>query len=522
MRTSLLFVLACSGLSCAAVTPPPGIWLQGEAWLGAPLPTPRHATIHLHEGVLRVLDAPPAGAQVRRVDRITAAFVDAHAHPIGLGQQLDTLDLRELPSYGRVLASVAERASQDAADWLIGHGWDQNRWPDAPPNGWPLATDLDRVTGDRPALLRRVDGHAIWVNAAALRASGITAQTPDPAGGRIIRDALGAPTGVLIDAAARLVSTPAPSVDQVARWLRTAQDELLRVGLAGVHDMGVDDTTLAAYRALNAAQHLKIHVYAYLTPDSDAARALLLEGPHHEGRLHVVGVKAIADGALGSRGAHLLEPYADASDTRGLQITDTHTLTTLATRCLRVRAQLAVHAIGDAAARSALDAFEAARAAVPEARDVPLRLEHAQVISPQDLSRLAPLNVVASVQPTHATSDHAWAVTRLGPERVPDSYAWRRLLDAGARMVLGSDVPVESPDPALGLLAATQRIDGSGAPTGGWRPEQALREPEAIAGFSFWAGEVVGEVPGRCIGADGCGAEVTVWTTEGAEVLGLR
>lgn len=520
MRILPLLLLACTSTPTEPPQPPPGIWLEGEAWLGAPLPEPRHAVIHVHRGELRVLDEAPAGVEPTKVDRITAAFVDAHAHPVGLGRKLDDLDLQGLPTFAATLEAIAARIASSDEGWILGRGWDHNEWPDAPQEGWPSAAALDAITGDRPTVLRRVDGHASWVNSAALAAGGITAETPDPEGGRILRDASGAPTGILIDTAASLVPTPKASLAQVIGWLRTAQRTMLGIGLGGAHDMGVDDTTLAAYRALNAEGELKVRIDAYLSADSQAAQDLLRDGPSHEGRLHIIGIKAYADGALGSRGAHLLEPYADEPETRGLAITSREALTELATRCLKVRAQLAVHAIGDAAARDVIDAFEAARAAVPEAREVPLRLEHAQVVSAQDRPRLGALNIIASVQPTHATSDHAWAVQRLGPERVPDSYAWRELKNAGARLALGSDFPVEPPDPALGLLAATKRIDPQGRPEGGWRIDQALTEAEAIAGFTTWAGEVVGEEPARCIGAEGCGVEITTWVDGRGVVLG--
>ncbi|TVQ92553.1 MAG: amidohydrolase [Deltaproteobacteria bacterium] len=521
MRTLPLLLLGCATPSPPThpPDPPPGIWIQGEAWLGSPLPSPQQAVIHLHQGQLRVVSEPPEGVEPRKVDRITAAFVDAHAHPAGLGRKIDDLDLQGLPTFSKTLQAVADRVASTEDGWILGRGWDQNEWPDAPQGAWPTAAHLDPITGERPTVLRRVDGHAAWVNQAALRAAGITRDTPDPKGGRILRDPSGAPTGVLIDTAASLVPVPEPSVDQVIGWLRTAQETMLGLGLAGAHDMGVDDTTLSAYRALNAQGQLRVRIDAYLSPSSQAAEVLLREGPLDEGRLSIVGIKAYADGALGSRGAHLLEPYADEPQTRGLAITSREALADLAIRCLRVRAQLAVHAIGDAAARDVIDAFEAARRAVPEASAVPLRLEHAQVVAASDRARLGPLNIIASVQPTHATSDHAWAVARLGPSRVEDSYAWRALDKAGARLVLGSDFPVESPDPALGILAATQRVNAEGRPEGGWRPDQALTEAEAIAGFTFWAGEIVGENPQRCIGQEGCGSEITVWVDGRGEVV---
>jgi predicted amidohydrolase YtcJ len=505
MRRLPLFaaLVACPS---APAEPPPGVWFAGELHVGDPAEPPFTGHVVVHEGV-RVADAsPPPGATRFQVDRITPGFVDAHAHPVGLGRKLTELDLQGLPSLAATLDAVRARA--DGEGWLVGRGWDQNDWPDAPSGGWPTAAHLDAITGARPTVLRRVDGHASWVNSAALRAAGVGPQTPDPPGGRILRGEGGAPTGVLIDAAADLIPSPKPDVAALVAQLRAAQNEMLRVGLVGAHDMGVDDATLAAYRALAAAGELEIRVWVYLDPTSDAAQALLRDGPTDEGRLRVVGIKAYADGALGSRGAHLLAPYDDEPSTTGLRLTEPDALSALAVRCLRARAQLAVHAIGDAAAREVLDVFERARAAVPEADQVPLRLEHAQVVSAPDRARLRGLGVIASVQPTHATSDHPWAEARLGLQRVFDSYAWRELADAGASLALGSDFPVEDADPAWGLWAATTRTDASSQPTGGWRPEQALTSAEAIAGFTTWAGAVVGDR--RCIGA-GCAADLTLW-----------
>ncbi len=502
----LAALVACTP---AAPPPPPGLFVHGEVWAGDDVPTGRPGWVHVTADALRLVDAAPPGAQTVQVDRITAGFVDAHAHPVGLGRKLDELNVQDLPTFAATLDAVAARA-RVGEGWIVGRGWDQNDWADAPPGGWPSAADFDAITGGRPTLLHRVDGHASWANTAALEAAGITAETPDPPGGRILRDAAGAPTGVLIDTASDLIPVPPPTVPQIAGWLRRAQDAMLAVGLVGAHDMGVNDAMLAAYRTLNAEGALRVRVWVYLDPTSEAAAALLRDGPLDEGNLRIVGIKAYADGALGSRGALLLAPYHDEPATSGLRLTSREQLDALAVGCLRARAQLAVHAIGDAAARDVLDAFAAARAAVPEAAGVPLRLEHAQVVAAEDRARLAALHVIASVQPTHATSDRPWAEDRLGPSRIADSYAWRSLAAAGAKLALGSDFPVESEDPLWGLWAATTRTDAAGQPPGGWRVDEALTEPEAIAGFTSWAGRAVLEDPPRCVG-DGCTPELSMW-----------
>ncbi|MFK7928560.1 MAG: amidohydrolase, partial [Myxococcota bacterium] len=440
-------------------------------------------------------------------DLITAGFIDAHAHPSGLGRRLDEIDLVGVATYAEALSLIADRAPKTG--WVLGRGWDQNDWSDAPNGGWPLAADLDRLFPDRPVALRRVDGHATWANSAALKQAGLTASTPDPIGGRLVRAVSGAPSGVLIDTASDALTVPKPSVETVERWLLAAQAEMIASGLVGVHDMGIDDTTLAAYRALHTSGRLKVRVFAYLSPDSDAAQTLLREGPSWGSHLSIVGIKAYADGALGSRGAHLSSPYHDEPGTRGLAITPKAELQTLATRCLRVRAQLAIHAIGDQAVTDVLDAFEGARRSVPEADDVPLRLEHAQIVRPADRPRFASLGVVASMQPTHATSDMPWAPERLGEERVSWGYAWRSLTDAGAVVPLGSDFPVEAADPALGLWSATRRADLQGKPEGGWGGEEALSLIQAIDGFTTHTWSALGQ-PAPTL-APGQTADLTLW-----------
>ncbi|MFT4975321.1 MAG: putative amidohydrolase YtcJ [Myxococcota bacterium] len=423
--------------------------------------------------------APPTPAPI---EVVTAGFVDAHGHPAGLGRSLTQLQLRDLPSLQATLAAVST-ASETGEGWLLGRGWDQNDWPDH--DGFPTAAQLDASVSERPVALRRVDGHATWLNTAGLAAAGITAETPDPEGGRIIRGPDGAPSGVLVDAAAGLIpAQPEPSLTERRRQLILGLDAIAAVGLTGVHDMGVGDAGLAAYEALDAEGVLKVRIFAYLSPDAAAVERLVANGPWCGTRLCVVGVKAYADGALGSRGALLGEAYTDEPSHSGLQIMPTTELESLAIRLLGARAQLAVHAIGDEGVHQVLDAFAAARAAVPEAAGVPLRVEHFQVARPEDVARLVPLNVVASMQPTHATSDMPWAADRLGEARIGWAYAWRDVLDAGAILAFGSDFPVEEVSPAFGFWAATTRTDRDGQPEGGWMPEQRLTFEEATHGFT--------------------------------------
>lgn len=497
--------------ACSAHAPPPPeapapVRLALE---GALTPGGAPVRLELEGGVLLAIGpAQPAAPAAARADLITLGAVDAHAHPEGLGSLLVELDLSGTTSYAEVLERVAERhGALPPGAWLTGRGWDQEDWADAPPGGWPRALDLDAVVGDRPVALRRVDGHAVWVSSAALPAL----PPQDPAGGRVLRGPDGAPLGVLIDHAMELVQPPRPDLEERVRRLHAADLRMSQAGLVGVHAMGVDDPWLGALEEADRRGLLRVQVHAYLMPGGEGAARLLREGPWSGRRLHVVGLKAFADGAMGSRGALLHADYADEPGNRGLALATTEALAELAVAALRVRAQLAVHAIGDAAVSRALDAFALARQAVPEAAQVPLRVEHTQVIRPADLPRFAALNVVASMQPTHATSDMAWAEARLGPERVRWSYAWASVLRSGAVLALGSDFPVEHVSPHLGLWAATTRQSPAGEPPGGWRPEEALTLEQALYGFTVAPWLALGQpapalAPGR--------VELTVWDLE--------
>lgn len=414
---------------------------------------------------------------------VTPGLVDAHAHLLSLGRSLEEIDLRGAASIDEVVARV--RAGDRGQPWLLGRGWDQNRWPG---KAMPTHDPLTAAFGDRPVWLRRVDGHAGWANAAALAAAGVTAQRTAPAGGEILRDAKGNPTGVLVDAAMGLVQPPSATADDLRRQLAAAQAHVLRLGLTGVHDMGVSAAVDALYRERAAhedpAERLGLRVMGYA--DADWLPTLVEERPAErptpERPYALVGVKLYADGALGSRGAALLQPYHDRPDHRGLLQQDLVVLRALCDLAAAHGLQIATHAIGDAGNRAVLDAY-AAVIAVRGLRDARLRIEHAQILDLADIPRFAELGVVASMQPTHATSDMPWVPDRLGPQRLPGAYAWRRMLDAGVPLCFGSDFPVELPDVTHGLHAAITRQDAQGQPPGGWLPDQRLSLPEAIAAF---------------------------------------
>lgn len=481
-------------LACATPAPPPDAVFVGEV-VGV-------------DGVSGVRALVLRGGEVTWTDpgegvvaaMITPGMVDAHGHPASFGRKLDEIDLTGTASLPAALDVVRERLGDPG--WLTGRGWDQNDWPG---QAWPTAADLDAVVGDRPAALRRVDGHALWVDSAVLRAAGIDATTVDPPGGRILRDAAGAPSGVLVDTAMDLVAMPLPDAPTRRRRLEAAVAAMAAAGLTGAHAMGESDADLAVLEAMAREGALPVRVVVYVPPESEAAARLLATGPWSVGRVAVVGIKAYADGALGSRGALLSADYTDEPGHRGAAIVDRAALTDLATRCLAARVQLAVHAIGDEGVHNALEAFAAARAVWPDRRDVPLRVEHAQVVRPEDHARFAALGVVASMQPTHATSDGPWAEARLGPERIGWAYAWRTLAAAGAPLAFGSDFPIESVDPGFGLFAAIHRRDPTtGWPEGGWRVDEAVSREVAVAAFSRGAHAAAAQpVPPR---------DFTVWT----------
>ncbi len=427
--------------------------------------------------------AAQTGARVLELDGavVVPGLCDGHAHLYGLGKALDTIDLVGAPSLEAAVARVVEAARAVPGDgWLEGRGWDQNRWPG---REFPDRRSLDAVTPQRPVMLRRVDGHAAWVNGAALARAGITAATPDPAGGRIVRDAAGEPTGILVDNAVDLVAgvVPAPTPAERERRVRLAVAHCLERGLTGLHDAGADAATVAVCEKLAAAGELGLRLQVMLADDPATLDPWLARGPwtSPDGMLAVRAVKLYADGALGSRGALLLRDYDDDPGNRGLAVTSVASLEETARRAGRAGFQVCTHAIGDAANREVLDLY--ARLAVElDLRDARWRIEHAQLLDPADLPRFARLGVIASMQPVHCTSDLDWVSTRVGEERARGAYAWRALLDSGARLCWGTDAPVEAVDPLPGLYAARTRTRADGTPVGGWRPEQTVSPREAL------------------------------------------
>jgi hypothetical protein len=420
---------------------------------------------------------------------VIPGLIDAHGHVMGLGYALLRADLTGASDKAEAITRLREYEKQlPPGAWLLGGGWDQNRWAG---KQFPTAADLDEAFPDRPVWLERVDGHAGWANSAALEAAAARAPRPLDGdwqldGGRIERTG-GKPSGVFIDRAMDLVNVVVPAPDQAVREqaLRKAVQAAVSNGLTGVHDMGVSRADLALMKQFADAGELPLRIDAYADGNSDALDDLCSGGlyRHADGRLQMRGVKLYMDGALGSRGAALIEDYSDDPGNRGLLLTQPDALEAAVRKAQGCGVQLATHAIGDRGNRVVLDTY--ARVLGDDAgSDHRWRIEHAQVVALEDIERFAPLGVIASMQPTHATSDMPWAEDRVGAERIQGAYAWQRFLDSGARLALGSDFPVESPDPRLGLHAAVTRQDRAGMPLGGWLPEQALSPAEALRGFT--------------------------------------
>ncbi len=447
------------------------------------------------KAVLPAGTAPPRG---KRVDvggkTLLPGLIDAHGHVMSLGERALAIDLGATNSLAEAQAAIRSSAGKGA--WIRGGGWNQERWK---LGRFPTAAELDAATGNRPAFFERADGHAIWANSAALRLAGVTAATADPPAGRIERDARGAPSGVLVDGAMQLVrgKVPPPNQHEADAALAKALAIMASVGLTGAHDAGIDPATWDRYRRFAAAGRLTARIYAMAYgPDNRAAIAP--KGPigwEYGDRLAMMAMKLQADGALGSRGAWLRAPYSDAVDQRGLPFFEEGRLRRMIAEASAQGFQVNVHAIGDAANGAVLSAF----AAVPESQRLTLRHrdEHAQIVAPDDLPRFARLGVIASIQPTHATSDKGMAEARLGEDRLAGGYAWATLLKSGARLAGGSDFPVEPPNPFYGLHAAVTRQDRAGNPAGGWRSAEALTLPQAFAAFTTgaaWAGHAETQV----------------------------
>jgi predicted amidohydrolase YtcJ len=433
----------------------------------------------------------PAGAETLDLHGGAAlpGLADAHGHVVGLGVSMRSVDLRGARDEHECVARIADRArTMPAGAWVWARGWDQTRWPS---QRFPTSDELSRAVPGHPVLALRIDGHAAWVNGMALAAAGITRDTPDPAGGRIVRGQDGVPTGVLVDNAQDLVQAHVPPLapDALEAAILDALAQLMKLGITSVHDAGVDAGTLEVYRRLAERGALPIHVYAMLDGQVPMAQLRAQMETWRKtptvGRLTVRAVKLYADGALGSRGALLSEPYADDPSNSGLAVTPAPELRERILEIARSGYQPAVHAIGDRAVHEVLEDFLTASSLAPDLRP---RVEHLQILGERDVLTLVAAHAVASMQPTHATSDGPWAEERLGhgTPRQRGAYAWRTVIEAGAPIACGSDFPVEEPDPFAGIRSAVLRT-WPGGPAGGWMPEQRMTLDEAVRCFTAGA-----------------------------------
>ena len=437
---------------------------------------------------------PPASEDLPIVDSVIdgkgrtliPGLIDAHGHVGSYGLSLLRVDLVGALSESEAAGRVLEFAdSNPEVKWILGRGWNQVLWDEGK---FPKAISLDDLISDRPVWLTRIDGHAGWANSNALKLAGIDQDTPDPLGGQIIRDRDGNATGVLIDTAMNFVSSkvPKPTMEDEKIALAAAMQSLAEYGLTSVHDAGINSQTVKAYKELVTAAPLKIRINAMLSASDPLYQDRLAEGLYssEDQTLVINSVKIVSDGALGSRGAALLEGYADDPGNKGLLRYNDERLQYLMRVAMNSDFQVNTHAIGDSANLKVLDNYERLIRET-DSRSMRHRIEHAQILRYEDIERFNELGVIPSMQSIHATSDKNMAQDRLGEIRIQGAYAWRKLIDTGARIANGSDFPVESPNPFWGLHAAVTRQDRNGEPRGGWFPEERMTLIEAFASYTI-------------------------------------
>jgi predicted amidohydrolase YtcJ len=430
--------------------------------------------------VVRVLHAGDARPNATTVidahgQTLLPGMIDGHGHVTDLGFAALHLNLVGTSSLGDLKHRLGAYASAHPdARWIIGFGWNQELWPE---KAFPTAADLDAVVSDRPVVLERVDGHAVVANSAAMKAAGVTAQTQSPPGGRI-------ESGLFVDAARGLVdrAIPKPTPADLDEALAKAQEILLGFGVTGVGSMSTSVADWDAFRRAGDAGRLNVRLMSYLLGTESMSAVPRPSGWLYGDRLRAVGIKFFADGALGSRGAWLKQPYADKPDTRGLQFHSDAEILALTRQAAAAGFQTATHAIGDAANGQMISTYEKLHRVFPGDRR--WRIEHFQIVDPADIPRLAAAGIIASMQPTHQTSDRLMAEKRLGPNRLAGAYAWQSVLKSGARLAFGTDFPVESPNPFPGLSAAISRQDINGQPPGGWIPSERLTLGQALHAYT--------------------------------------
>lgn len=441
---------------------------------GKVLATGTDATILAHYNAAQVVDA--------RGQAVYPGLIDAHAHFVGYGRALYEVALYDCADWQQVVARVEEFATQHPNEtWIRGRGWDQNKWPG---KALPDNSELNRLFPGKPVLLDRVDGHAAVANAAALKLAGVTAGTTIAGG--VVGKTNGIPNGLLIDNAVALVTkvVPAPTAADYEKWLLAAQRNCFAQGLTTVTDCGLNYTDIYAIDSLQKQGKLLMNMYVMLSDDTANFARFLQQPPYKTERLYVKGVKAYADGALGSRGACLLAPYGDQPGWQGFLLAGRGHYDSLAAMLVHTGYQLCTHAIGDSGNRMVLQVYDRY---LHGHNDKRWRIEHAQVVNPDDLQLFGRNSIVPSVQPTHATSDMYWAGERLGAERLKTAYAYRQLLEQNGWLPLGTDFPVEDISPFKTFYAAVVRKDAKGYPEGGFQKENALTRGQALRGMTIWA-----------------------------------
>ncbi len=419
---------------------------------------------------------------------VVPGLIDGHAHMYGLGELMQSVILVGIGSPGEAALKVKDRVSETPkGQWIYGRGWDQNLWK---VREFPVASVIDTVAPEHPVVLIRIDGHAIWVNSLAMRIAGITKETKDPSGGRIVRLKDGTPTGVFIDNARDLVENcvPPPTSGEIERSLLHAAREYVKAGVTEVCDMGIDSNEIEIYRKLFDEQKLPLRIYAAVGAPGASWEYWKSNPPlinYAEGMFTLRSMKMYVDGALGSRGAALVDEYSDDPGNRGLTINDNE-LEPQLRAAIAHGYQPCVHAIGDRGNHFVLDTY--AKILAPDSTaDIRPRIEHAQVLLPDDIDRFKRLNVLPSMQPIHATSDMPWAEARLGPQRIRGAYPWRSILNTGSIIIAGSDAPNDGLSPLWGFYAAITRQDRDGNPAGGWYPDQCMTRDEALKAYTIWA-----------------------------------
>lgn len=433
------------------------------------------------------------GRQTRVIDlhgaTLLPGLVDSHTHFMELGAKLESVDLTGVATEAQAVALVAARAKTvPKGEWIFGAGWDEGAWA----NHYPDKALLSAAVPDHPVVLRGLHGFAVWLNQAAIDAGGFTAQSPVPVGGEMRLGADGKPNGLFFNRAATMVDAIVPPVPQeaAARQALAGLNRMAADGYVTVHEAGADARAMGVLQQLENEGRLPIRVYAMLSlRDAPLMRQWIARGPDRDAGSMLVtrAVKAYYDGALGSRGARLLEDYADRPGHRGISGAGYGFDRDLAAQAMRAGFQIAVHAIGDAGNREVLDFIEATTTASPSAAANRHRIEHAQVIAPADLPRFARLGVIASMEPPHAVEDKTWAEERLGKERIHGAYAWRSLRQGGARLTFNADSPGSDHSIFYGLHAAITRRDKQLQPPGGWYPEQRMTIEEAVRAYTSWS-----------------------------------